>query len=80
MLYIKRTISIALFLLLTTINIAFSASHVKPALQHATTYKTVTDINKYWVSEKLDGIRGFWDGKKLITRQGNIILRPVWCS
>ena len=78
MLYIKRTISIALFLLLTTINITFSASHVNPALQHATTYKTVTDITQYWVSEKLDGIRGFWDGEKLITRQGNLIHSPDW--
>ena len=28
------------------------------------------------ISEKLDGIRAFWDGAKLLTRQGKIIPAP----
>jgi DNA ligase-1 len=55
-----------------------SAPQPKPAIQLATTYKTVTDIDKYWLSEKLDGIRGYWDGTRLLTRQGNIINSPIW--
>ena len=29
-------------------------------------------------SEKLDGVRGYWNGTHLITRQGNIINNPAW--
>lgn len=50
----------------------------KPAIQHATTYKMVDDISQYWISEKLDGMRGYWNGKQLLTRQGNIIYSPQW--
>ncbi len=50
----------------------------KPAIQHATAFKTLDDISHYWISEKLDGIRGYWDGKQLLTRQGNIIHSPLW--
>ena len=34
------------------------------------------DISQYYISEKLDGVRGYWDGKNLYTRQGNIINVP----
>ena len=30
------------------------------------------------MSEKLDGIRAYWDGKNLISRGGNIINAPKW--
>ena len=29
------------------------------------------DISGWVMSEKLDGIRAYWDGKQLISRQGN---------
>lgn len=38
----------------------------------------MTDISQYWLSEKLDGIRGYWDGRQLLTRQGNAINTPKW--
>lgn len=50
----------------------------KPAIQHGINYQAVTNISQYYVSEKLDGIRGYWDGKQLLTRQGNIIKSPTW--
>ena len=50
----------------------------KPEIQQAKTYKSVEDISQYWLSEKLDGMRGYWDGKQLLTRQGNIIHSPKW--
>ena len=32
-----------------------------------------------WVmSEKLDGVRGYWDGKQLLTRQGQRLLPPAY--
>lgn len=50
----------------------------KPNIQHGVTYKSVADISNYYVSEKLDGVRGYWDGEKLLTRQGNLIDSPSW--
>jgi DNA ligase-1 len=50
----------------------------KPKLQHSINYLKVNDVSKYFVSEKLDGIRGHWDGKQLITRQGNLIKSHIW--
>lgn len=49
-----------------------------PKIQHGVTYHKVDDISKYYVSEKLDGIRGYWDGEKLLSRRGNLINSPSW--
>jgi DNA ligase-1 len=57
---------------------AYNPTHSKPEIQHATSYKAVENINQYWISEKLDGMRGYWNGQQLVTRQGNIIHSPTW--
>jgi len=36
------------------------------------------DVVLYLVSEKLDGVRAFWDGQVLRTRNGNAINAPAW--
>lgn len=36
------------------------------------------DVTRYLVSEKLDGVRAFWDGEMLRTRNGNPINAPAW--
>ena len=36
------------------------------------------DVSLYLVSEKLDGVRAFWDGQALRTRNGNAINAPAW--
>lgn len=36
------------------------------------------DFSDYWVSEKYDGIRAYWDGEQLLTRGGNRIHAPDW--
>lgn len=36
------------------------------------------DVSHYWVSEKYDGVRAYWDGKHLVTRAGNTIHAPEW--
>lgn len=36
------------------------------------------DVTGWWMSEKLDGIRAFWDGTRLISRLGNVIHAPDW--
>jgi DNA ligase-1 len=36
------------------------------------------DLSRYWVSEKYDGVRAYWDGAQLLTRAGNVIHAPRW--
>lgn len=73
---LMKLLIIFLFILFT-LN-AQSTSLPKPAIQQAKSYKTVTDINQYWLSEKLDGMRGYYNRKQLLTRQGNLIHTPKW--
>jgi DNA ligase-1 len=36
------------------------------------------DLSRYWVSEKYDGVRGYWDGHRLLTRGGAVVRVPAW--
>ena len=49
-----------------------------PRLMLATSYHGGLDVSDYWVSEKLDGVRGRWDGQRLVTRAGQPIIPPRW--
>jgi DNA ligase-1 len=44
----------------------------------ANVYHRGIDLNQYWVSEKYDGVRGYWDGQRLLTRGGEPIAVPAW--
>lgn len=50
----------------------------KPELLLAQVYHDNIDVQQYWVSEKLDGVRAFWNGTELISRGGNVITAPAW--
>lgn len=51
----------------------------KPPIQLASTSeKPVDDITEYLVSEKLDGVRGHWDGEAMYSRSGRLIAVPAW--
>lgn len=49
-----------------------------PALMLAKVYAAEVDVSAYWVSEKLDGVRGRWDGQTLRTRGGRLVNPPGW--
>ena len=50
-----------------------------PALMLANVYRPgATPLADYWVSEKYDGVRGYWDGQRLLTRWRSRI-RQSWC-
>lgn len=55
-----------------------SFSQASPPLQHAVKFHDNIIINNYWISEKLDGVRAYWDGKQLISRQGITFPAPKW--
>ncbi len=40
------------------------------------TYTTQTAVDGWWMSEKLDGIRGYWDGSQLYSKNGNRLAAP----
>ncbi len=54
------------------------AADTKPPLMLANVYHPGVQLADYWVSEKYDGVRGYWDGKKLLTRGGLLINAPAW--
>lgn len=49
-----------------------------PALMLAKLWKVGQDPSGFLVSEKLDGVRAFWDGQVLRFRSGRVIAAPAW--
>ena len=54
------------------------STRVSPPLALAKTFKDHLDMTDYWVSEKMDGARAYWDGKRLLSRSGLIFHAPDW--
>ena len=59
-------------------SIASSGEAEAPSLLLANVYREGVDLDRYWVSEKLDGVRAYWDGERLLSRKGNRINAPPW--
>jgi len=49
-----------------------------PPLLLAETWDNAADLSGWWMSEKLDGVRAYWDGKQFISRLGNLFHAPDW--
>ncbi len=52
------------------------AEKENPALLLANVWSQSIDPTGWWMSEKFDGLRGYWDGRKLWSRKGNAIQAP----
>ena len=50
----------------------------RPALMLANLYRRGIPLADYWISEKFDGVRGYWDGGRLFTRGGAAVAAPAW--
>jgi len=55
-----------------------TAREAPPALMLAEAYRPGMALADYWVSEKYDGVRGYWDGTRLWTRGGEPVMAPAW--
>lgn len=55
-----------------------SGLDVVPPLLLAKNYNQNIELNRFYVSEKLDGVRAYWNGQSLISRGGHIIHAPLW--
>ena len=61
-----------------TLGRAAFARNAAPALMLAEVYRAGMSLDDYWVSEKYDGVRGYWDGRQLWTRGGEPVAAPAW--
>jgi DNA ligase-1 len=68
------------FVLLAVVASALAPAAVSPAPTFllAERYRDDIDVSRYWISEKLDGVRAVWDGKTLRFRSGNPVPAPQW--
>ncbi|MGH8175713.1 MAG: DNA ligase [Steroidobacter sp.] len=74
-----QTLRFSIFLACLLLGPAAGAVHAAPPVLLANVYEHAdVDLSDYWVSEKYDGIRAWWDGEKLLTRAGNVIHAPPW--
>ena len=68
-----------LFSLLSVIAcVAASSAPSPPAVMLPVVYHGGLEVADYLVSEKYDGVRGRWDGHRLVTRGGHTIAAPAW--
>ncbi len=74
----KRCAALILLLTLLLPNPLLAAEPTPPRLMLATEYAEGIQVSEYWVSEKLDGVRGHWDGAVLRTRGGHRVDAPAW--
>jgi DNA ligase-1 len=49
-----------------------------PALLLAESWDGASNVTGWWMSEKLDGVRAYWDGQRFLSRQGNTYHAPDW--
>ncbi|MBS2002570.1 MAG: DNA ligase [Cyanobacteria bacterium SZAS LIN-5] len=49
-----------------------------PPILLAHSWTSDIDLTGWWMSEKLDGVRAYWDGEKFVSRQGNVYHAPDW--
>jgi len=63
---------LTIFFLLTTLNAE------KPNLLLLKSYKNDINVSNWLISEKLDGVRAYWNGKELISRSGKAFAVPDW--
>lgn len=74
-----RAVCLLLLCLLMPVSLPLAATGATPPrLMLATSYEAGVEVSDYWVSEKLDGVRGHWDGHDLRTRGGYPVNAPEW--
>ena len=44
----------------------------------AESWDGISDPSGWWLSEKLDGVRAYWDGSQFLSRLGNLFHAPEW--
>jgi len=76
--FIRHVINALLYLSFLLLFTTAAQAKTVPELILAQTYNKSINIKHYLVSEKLDGVRAYWDGKQFLSRQGNRFYAPTW--
>lgn len=63
---------------LQSVSQAQAQSSTRAPVMLANVYRAGIPLDDYWVSEKYDGVRAYWDGRRLLTRGGEPIVAPAW--
>ncbi|AWN16419.1 DNA ligase [Salinisphaera sp. LB1] len=74
----KTTVVAACALLATIATISVAWAGQPPPVELVDVYHGKVDVTNYWVSEKYDGVRGYWDGQQMRTRGGSVVDLPAW--
>lgn len=75
-----KLFKVILFLCCLSAPFSFAANNDRqaPDLLLANTYQSDIKLQNYWVSEKFDGVRAYWNGSNFVSRQGNVFHAPQW--
>ncbi|UXD88053.1 DNA ligase [Thalassolituus hydrocarboniclasticus] len=75
----ENTIVLTLLLLVSLWpQLVVASELIPPPLMLAKVYNKGIDVSQYYVSEKLDGVRAYWNGRQLLTRSGRPVNAPAW--
>ena len=58
--------------------LTFRVFAAAPELLLLSKYRPGMDVTGWYMSEKLDGVRAYWNGQELLSRQGNRFAAPAW--
>jgi len=73
----QALIIVCLVMCLLLPSLLLAKDHLSPLIL-AKHFDGVMHSTSYWVSEKLDGVRCYWNGEQLFTRSGRPIHAPDW--
>ncbi len=69
---------LAVLLALALVPVTHAAAATPPPVELVNVYHGHAHLADFWVSEKYDGVRGYWNGHQLITRGGHVVHAPAW--
>lgn len=73
----RTSLGVALLCLVLPLAPALADTQAPP-LMSPFTWEPHMAIQGWWMSEKYDGIRGYWTGSQLVSRFGNVFATPPW--
>ncbi len=78
LLFKSKCVFFIILVLLVQCNPGFAIDNKGGSVMLAGSWAPEVDIDGWWMSEKLDGVRGCWTGKEMLSRSGKKITTPVW--
>lgn len=75
----RSVLAVSMFCVLAAMGAQGRSDHPEPPpLALAANYSADISAQGLWASEKMDGVRAYWDGRHLLSRQGHVYHAPTW--